>query len=150
MKLKKSEIIIIAVIFIAALAVFIGYRYSISHKSDQPQSTTSAQVDNTIQFTHPETGEDALPEILVQQDNPDIQVIYGSSVVMLLDSSIDGYYELEGDYGIMHVEVKDGSWRVTEEECPNHICSSVGWVNHDEYFPIICIPNNVAVILLDA
>ena len=149
MKLKKSELIIIAVLFVVALAVFIGYRFSISNNHGST-TTDQPQVDNNISFTHPETGEDALPEILVQQDNADIQVIYGQSVVMLLDSSIDGYYDLTGDYGTMHVEVKDGSWRVTNEECPNHICSSVGWVNHDEYFPIICIPNNVAVILLDA
>lgn len=148
MKLKKSEIIIIAIVFVIALAVFIGYRYWVSN--NHGSTTDDPKVDNTINFTHPETGEDALPEMIVQQDNPDIQVIYGQSVVMLLNSSIDGYYELTGDYGVMHIEVKDGSWRVTDEECPNHICSSTGWVNHDSYFPIICIPNNVAVILLDA
>ena len=49
----------------------------------------------------------------------------------------------------MKLEVKDGKWRITEEECPNHICSSIGWVSVKDYFPIVCIPNEVIVTLKD-
>ncbi|MBR2578181.1 MAG: NusG domain II-containing protein [Erysipelotrichaceae bacterium] len=60
----------------------------------------------------------------------------------------DGYYSLEGKEGIFNLEVKDGSYRATDVECPNHDCEEVGWVNADSYRPIICLPNGIAVELI--
>lgn len=144
MKIRKNELIIVIVIFLLAVVGFFGYRYYISNKSSQQSSSTS------MKFNRPSTGEEAIEEkLIVNQENADVQVIHGDDVIMLIDSSIDGFYDFEGDYGTMHLEVKDGYWRITEEECPNHICSSVGFVNASEYFPILCIPNNVAVYLIE-
>lgn len=74
-----------------------------------------------------------------------VQVVYKNKVLFEFDPNIDKVYKFDGSYGHMELEVKDGSWRITNEECPNHICSSVGWVNEQSYFPIICIPNEVYV-----
>lgn len=144
MKVKKSEIIIVAIILMIAVGGFFGYRASIANKANN-KVTNSEQ---SIEFNRPETG-NPVYEMLVEQENADIQVVHGDSVIMLLNSEIDGYYDLDGDYGQMHIEVKDGKWRVTDEECPNHICSSIGFVDAQEYFPILCIPNNVAVYALE-
>lgn len=77
------------------------------------------------------------------------QVIYNGNVVMLeFDINEDAVYHLRGDYGKFDVEVKDGQFRMTEVECPNHTCESMGWQpSEDFYIPIVCIPNNVVVAL---
>lgn len=144
MKIKKTELIIVISILVIAVLGFVGYRSAVANKANKPNDET----ESNIQFNRPETGTPVY-ELLINQEDADIQVIHGDSVVMLLNSNIDGFYEVEGDYGIMHVEVKDGSWRVTEEECPNHICSSVGFVSTQDYFPILCIPNNIAVYAIE-
>lgn len=78
-------------------------------------------------------------------DKEKVQVVYKNEVLFEFDPNIDHVYTFTGSYGHMELEVKDGSWRITNEECPNHICSSVGWVNTSSYLPIICIPNEVYV-----
>ena len=50
---------------------------------------------------------------------------------------------MTGDYGVMHVEVKDGKWHVGEVECPNHTCENMGWDDGNNFMPITCIPNNI-------
>lgn len=76
-------------------------------------------------------------------------ITYKNQELLTFDVNKDAEYWVEGSYGKLKVEVKDGSWRVTEEECPNHICSSIGWVTVDHYFPIVCLPNEVVVMLKD-
>lgn len=87
---------------------------------------------------------------LLQDNTKEIGVIYFKDQAFLeFDVNVDETYELDGSYGHMYVEVKDGQWRVTREECPNHICSSIGWVSVKNYFPIVCFPNEVYVALKD-
>ncbi len=74
-----------------------------------------------------------------------VKVTYRSEVVLRFDPSEDAEYWFEGSYGKLMVQVRDGKWRVTEEECPNHICSSIGWVGFEDYFPIVCLPNEISV-----
>lgn len=76
-------------------------------------------------------------------------VQYQDKIIHTFDVNKDEDYYFEGSYGKMKLEVKDGKWRITEEECPNHICSSIGWVSAKDYFPIVCIPNEVIVTLKD-
>ena len=59
----------------------------------------------------------------------------------------DGYYSVEGKVGAFHLEVKDGSYRAVDVECPNHDCEEVGWVSPASYRPIICLPNGIIVEL---
>lgn len=82
------------------------------------------------------------------QKNKDVvRVIYKSDTVLEFDPNKDAEYWFDGSYGKLMVEVKDGQWRVTNEECPNHVCSSTGWVSADSYLPIICLPNEISVEL---
>ena len=76
-------------------------------------------------------------------------VTWRGELIHTFDINKDEEYYFEGTYGQMKLEVKDGQWRITEEECPNHICSSIGWVSKEDYFPIVCIPNEVIVTLKD-
>ncbi len=80
-------------------------------------------------------------------DNDKIVVLYRDKEVFRCSPDKDSKTLIHGSYGTLYLEVKDGKWRVTEEQCPNHICSSIGWVSVDDYFPIICLPNEVVVEL---
>ena len=77
-------------------------------------------------------------------------VIHGSKVLFYFDIDKNDTYEFTGDYGKMHLEVKDGSFRVYDVECPNQICVNMGWLDYDSVFAqigITCLPNNIAVVL---
>ena len=47
------------------------------------------------------------------------------------------------DEGIV-AEIKDGKVRIKESTCKNKYCVKQGWSNR---FPIICIPNEVSVVI---
>ena len=63
---------------------------------------------------------------LMRPKGPSIEVIHGNTVVERLDPKVDGRYTIQGSYGELVVEVKDGKFRITDEECPNHVCSAMG------------------------
>ena len=79
------------------------------------------------------------------QNKETVEVLHRGLVVQTFDPNVDAVYTIQGDYGTLEVEVKDGEWHVTNEQCPNHICSQTGWVSMDSYLPIVCIPNDVIV-----
>lgn len=62
---------------------------------------------------------------------------------------INGIYEIEGDYGLFHLEVKDQEYRAIDVSCPNKLCEQVGWVNETNYRLIVCLPNGLYVELSD-
>ena len=59
----------------------------------------------------------------------------------------DGYYEVTGDYGTFHLEVKDSKMRAVDVDCPNHDCEAMGWVSRSFPMPIVCLPNNLIVVI---
>ncbi len=74
-----------------------------------------------------------------------VAIVHGKDVERWFDSGVDGEYEVTGDYGVMHVEVKDGKWCVGDVECPNQICHNMGWDDGSGFMPITCIPNNIFI-----
>ena len=66
-------------------------------------------------------------------------------VLFSFNLSEDNYFEVEGDYGIFHLEIKDGYIRAIDVDCPNHDCEKVGFVKGKDALRIICLPNNLAV-----
>ena len=86
-----------------------------------------------------------------KQTNKDIKVgiLYQNELVQEFSPYEDAVYHLTGSYGELDVEVKDGKYRITNEDCPNHICSNMGWVGPDEDLPIVCMPNEVIVTVVD-
>ncbi len=72
-------------------------------------------------------------------------VYHNNELVMEFEIDKDGIYELMGDYGIMHIEVKDKKYRVYDVECPNHDCERLGWVSKGSTTTILCVPNDVFI-----
>lgn len=80
-----------------------------------------------------------------KKGNGKIVVEYDNKVILEVAITDDGLYKLQGDYGILYLEVLDQKWRITQEDCPNHDCSRMGWVGPAYAFPIVCLPNKVIV-----
>ncbi len=70
-----------------------------------------------------------------------------SEEIMRFNIYEDNYYELKGDYGTFHIEVKDGKCRAVDVECPNQTCVHTGWISVDNPVPIICLPNGIMVMI---
>lgn len=75
-----------------------------------------------------------------------IEVRYKDEVIKTLDIDTDAIYEIEVDLGHMHIEVKDGKYRVFDVDCPDKICEKVGWVNKGSETLIVCLPNNIVLV----
>lgn len=69
------------------------------------------------------------------------------NVLLRFNINEDNYYELEGKIGHFHIEVKDGKCRAIDVDCPNQICVNTGWISVDNPVPIICLPNNIVVMI---
>lgn len=76
-----------------------------------------------------------------------VQIYHASQVVKEFDASKDATYHIQGSYGELDVVVQDGKWCITNEECPNHTCAQMGWADPDFAFPIVCLPNDVYVMM---
>ena len=70
-----------------------------------------------------------------------------NEILLDITDKDDGLYMIEGKRGVFHLEVKDGSWRAVDVDCPDKICEKQGWVSEERYVPIICLPNGILVTL---
>lgn len=58
----------------------------------------------------------------------------------------DGDYTVQGTLGEVHIEVRDGAVRVSQENSPHHYCSKQGFVS-DANVPIVCLPNDTVITI---
>ncbi len=73
-------------------------------------------------------------------------VYHDDKVVLRFDVNEDAIYDLVGNYGELHIEVKDGQYRVFNVDCPNHDCEKIGWVILGSSVPIVCLPNHIMIV----
>lgn len=137
--MKKKELIIVIILAVVAI-VGVGVVSNWSKITGKSSSTASATPSSTEVTTDSTASADTEEEGTVL-----VAIQHGSKIIKEFDPSVDAIYSFEGDYGHMEVHVQDGKWCVTNEECPNHICSSMGWAGVDDLIPITCMPNNVMV-----
>ena len=56
-------------------------------------------------------------------------------------------FDVEGAIGKNTVLVEPGRICVTDADCPDHVCVSMGWLPEENPFPIVCLPNQVVIQL---
>ena len=66
--------------------------------------------------------------------------------VLRIDLHEDGEYEVQGELGPIHIEVKDGAVRVSQENSKHHYCSIQGFVSSPNQ-PIVCLPNETVITI---
>jgi hypothetical protein len=82
-----------------------------------------------------------LLSMMAPQSSPKTAVVYR-------DNNVVREISLAGDatvsVGSMTFEVKSGKIRVSESDCPNHVCMREGWIMNPGQ-SIVCLPNHVIV-----
>ena len=72
-------------------------------------------------------------------------VEYREKEILEFDLNKNDIYVVEGTYGLVRIEVKDGEFHVFDVDCPNHDFEQMGWINKDSLFPIVCLPNEIII-----
>lgn len=85
--------------------------------------------------------------ILFKKEGTQALIYHGNQVVQTIDLNIDHIYPIEGDLGIVKVEVKDKKIRVIEENSPYHLCSKQGYISSSNE-TIICMPNRIMIEII--
>lgn len=78
--------------------------------------------------------------------NSNALVYHNETLILEIDMGIDAEYEVDGDLGIVTIEVLENKIRVKEETSPLNYCSIQGWVSRSNV-PIICLPNKIMIII---
>ena len=79
----------------------------------------------------------------------------GSYAVVMVRNDEIGRYSLafDGIYAINDgkntIEIRDGKVRMTEADCPNHLCVRQGWISFSGQ-SIVCLPNELSVTITGA
>lgn len=85
--------------------------------------------------------------IICKQEGGQALIYHNHQVVQTVDLNIDHIYQVEGDLGIVKVEVKDQKIRVIEENSPYHLCSKQGYISSSNE-TIICMPNRIMIEII--
>ena len=83
---------------------------------------------------------------MTQGEKDIIEIYYKNQVVETIDIHKNKTYTLQGSYGSFSLEVKDGQYRATHVDCPNHDCEKVCWVKQGSAKQIVCVPNEIYVV----
>ena len=82
-----------------------------------------------------------------------VQVVQDGVVVREIDlSRVTGEYSFTLEWkggGSNVITVRPGKIRVSEADCPDHICMEQGWLT-DQAAPIVCMPHKLMIRLKSA
>lgn len=129
--MKKSDVILIAVILILAATSFLIFRKI---------TNSSALVDGIAIVYY---NDQKILAIDLENGNYNV---YNQDRVINIDTENDIFHVLGSNpYGV-YIEYKDNRVRVIDEESPKHICQSQGWTN-SPLSPLTCLPNNIIIVI---
>lgn len=121
LKFKITDIIIIAAILFWGLA---GFWFNIKQASAAERKYAAVFVDN--------------------RQVAELSLVPGESYGYSFQFG-------EKDQYTAQLEIEDGKIRMlplSEELCPNAVCSHTGWISHD-YESIVCLPNRIIVVFTE-
>lgn len=81
------------------------------------------------------------------KDNLKACVYYKDELILSFDLDKDEIYEVNGDLGIVKIEVKNNSVSVIESNCPDAICIHSRAINNTSE-SIACLPNRIYIKLV--
>ena len=74
------------------------------------------------------------------------EVYYKSDIILKIDLNINKIYEVNGDNGVVKIEVLNKKIRVIEETSNYNLCSKQGFIS-SKGESIICLPNKIIIEL---
>lgn len=127
--MKKSDIILIAVLLVIAVASWFAFK----------QLTEDSTVEDGIAVVY--FNSDKILEISLVDGSH--KVIDQSRIIEI--NTTEKTYHVEGSnpYGVL-IQYENNKVRVIDEESPKHICQTQGWTNSTLY-PLTCLPNNIVI-----
>ena len=129
--MKKSDILLIAVILIAALGSWILFT----------QLNEDSMIEDGVAVVYYNSSE--ILEISLEDGS---YKIIDPSRVINIDENLNTYHvEGSNPYGVL-IEYKNNKVRVIDEESPKNICQVQGWTN-STLFPLTCLPNNIVIAI---
>ena len=82
-----------------------------------------------------------------------VQIIQNGDILQEIDlSRVAQEYSFTVEYpegGSNVITVRPGAVRVSEADCPDHICVEQGWLT-DQAAPIVCMPHRLMIRLNDS
>lgn len=129
--MRKSDMILIAVVLATALVSFLIFREI---------TNDSALVDGVAAVFY---NDERILEIELEDGE---YTIFNDDRILNIDSTTNVFHVLGSNpYGV-YIEYKENRVRVIDEESPKHICQTQGWTN-SPLAPLTCLPNNIIIIV---
>lgn len=75
--------------------------------------------------------------------SPRAEIWSQGKLVKTVDLAADQTFTVDTETGSNTIEIKDGTIRVTEADCPDHICVERGACSGGA--PIVCLPNRLVI-----
>jgi hypothetical protein len=129
--MKKSDIILITVILIAAMVSWIVFR-QINNESSVEDGTAIVYYNN-----------DKILEI--QLDDGSYTIFDPLRIIEIDVDEMTYHVEGSNPYGVV-IKYNDFKVRVIDEISPKNICQTQGWTN-STLSPLTCLPNNIIVVI---
>ena len=129
--MKKSDIILIAVLLIAALASWFLFK----------QLNEDSTIKDGIAVVY--YNSEKILEISLEDGS---YKVYDQTRIIEIDED-NNTYQVEGSnpYGVL-IAYENSKVRVIDEDSPKHICQVQGWTN-STLFPLTCLPNNIVIAI---
>jgi len=129
--MKKSDIILISVILIAAIASWFVFR----------QINNESSVEDGIAIVY--YNNDKILEIELADGS---YTIFDDTRIIAIDTEAMTYHvEGSNPYGVV-IKYDNNKVKVIDEISPKHICQTQGWTN-STLSPLTCLPNNIIVVI---
>ena len=83
---------------------------------------------------------------LVQETGGEAQILVDNHLLMTINLKDDRSYDIQGKISVIRLSVENGELRVTETDCPLHLCMKQGSVSRRGEV-IICLPNRFMAVI---
>ena len=129
--MKKSDIILIIVVLLAALGSWLLFR----------QLNSVNTVENGVAAVY--FNSNKILEIKLKDGT--YEIFDDSRIINIDESSFIFQVEGSNPYGVT-IKYEDHKVSVIDEESPKHICQTQGATN-SVLFPLTCLPNNIIIAI---
>jgi hypothetical protein len=128
--MKKSDIILIAILLVVATLSFFIFR-NITEASELVDGNAVVYYNNS-------------PILTISLEDGSYNIVNNDRVVAIDESN--NTYTVLGTNGDVVIEYGENKVRVIDEISPRNICQIQGWSN-SPLSPITCLPNNIIIII---
>lgn len=129
--MKKSDIILILVILIAAISTWVVFR----------QLNSESTLEDGVAVVY----YNSTKILEIELEDGSYKIYDPSRIIEINEDEFTYHVEGSNPYGVL-IKYEANKVRVIDEESPKHICQTQGWTNSTLY-PLTCLPNNIVIAI---